>query len=99
MGLYAIDQFSLLHFAVGILAYFWGFSAVHTLLFHIGFELVENTTMGMDFINTYIQFWPGGKPYADSIVNQISDTVMTMIGWYVSQYADAVSKEKHLYPG
>jgi len=99
MGQYAFDQFSLLHFASGIVAYFWGISALTIFVLHVVFELVENTTMGMKFINTYIPFWPGGKPYADSIINQVSDTIMTMIGWYVSQYADALSIEKHLYPG
>ena len=98
MGLYAIDQFSLLHFAAGIVAYFWGFSALFTLVSHIVFEVTENTSMGMHFINHYFPFWPGGKPYADSILNQVSDTGMTMIGWYVSQLADAYSAEKHLYP-
>lgn len=98
MGLYAIDQFSLLHFAAGIVAYFWGFSALHTLVFHILFEWSENTKLGMKFINEYFPFWPGGKPYADSFINQVTDTVMTMIGWYVSQIADAYSSEKHLYP-
>lgn len=98
MGLYAIDQFSLLHFAVGIVAYFWGFSAIHTFLFHVVFEWAENTKIGMKFINEQFPIWPGGKPYADSLVNQISDTIMTMIGWYISQYADSLSTERHLYP-
>ena len=98
MGLYAIDQFSLLHFAAGIIAYFWGFSALHTLLFHLVFEWAENTKAGMKFINESFPLWPGGKPYADSLLNQFTDTVMTMIGWYVSQFADSLSTERHLYP-
>lgn len=98
MGLYAIDQFSLLHFASGILAYFWGLSALLTLILHILFEWLENTKIGMKFINSYFPLWPGGKPYADSFVNQFTDTIFTMIGWYLSQLADALSTEKHLYP-
>ena len=97
MGLYAIDQFSLLHFAVGILAYFWGFSALHTFVFHALFEWIENTRVGMKFINNNIPFWPGGKPYADSLLNQVTDTAFTMVGWYMSLVADAYSTEKHLY--
>ena len=97
MGLYAIDQFSLLHFAVGILAYFWGFSALHTFVFHALFEWAENTRVGMKFINNNIPFWPGGKPYADSLLNQVTDTAFTMVGWYISLVADAYSTEKHLY--
>jgi hypothetical protein len=98
MGLYAIDQFSLLHFAAGIIAYFWGLSALHTLVFHILFEWAENTKVGMKFINEQFPLWPGGKPYADSLLNQFTDTVFTMIGWYLSQLTDALSTEKHLYP-
>lgn len=98
MGLRAIDQFSLLHFAAGILAYFWGLPAIWTLILHIVFEWVENTKVGMKFINEYFPIWPGGKPYADSLLNQFTDTVFTMIGWYVSQYADFLSSERHLYP-
>jgi hypothetical protein len=98
MGKYMIDQFSLLHFAAGIIAYFWGFSALHTFLLHIVFEWAENTKIGIHFINKYFTFWPGGKPYADSLMNQVSDTIMTMIGWYLSLVADSLSEEKHLYP-
>ena len=98
MGKYSVDQYSLLHFAVGIIAYFWGFSWQHTLLVHVVFELSENTNQGMYFINNYMPFWPGGKPYADSLVNQASDTLMTMIGWYISRLADSMAIEKQLYP-
>ena len=98
MGLYAFDQFSLLHFATGIIAYFWGLPAIYTLGFHIVFEWAENTKVGMNLINNYFPLWPGGKPYADSLLNQFTDTVMTMIGWYISQYIDSISTETHLYP-
>ena len=98
MGKYMIDQFSLLHFAAGIIAYFWGFSALHTFLLHVVFEWAENTRTGMKFINEQFPFWPGGKPYADSLLNQFTDTIFTMIGWYISQLADVYSAEKHLYP-
>lgn len=98
MGKHMIDQYSLLHFAAGIIAYFWGFSALHTFIFHAVFEWAENTKTGIQFINNNFPFWPGGKPYADSLLNQISDTIMTMIGWYLSQIVDSLSEERHLYP-
>jgi hypothetical protein len=87
-----------LHFAVGILAYFWGVSAAMTFFLHVLFEYVENTQAGMEFINTYLLLWPGGKPYADSWQNSLSDTGMSMIGWSVSFLADKYSSERHLYP-
>lgn len=97
MGLYSIDQYSLLHFAVGIIAYFWGFSWEITLLGHILFEYVENTPWGMRIINTYITYWPGGKPYPDSLLNQATDTLFTMLGWIISFYSDKLSLKHHLY--
>ena len=98
MGSRAVDQYSLLHFAVGIVAYFWGIGWPVLLLLHILFEILENTRVGMNIINTYISFWPGGKPRADSILNQVSDNLFSLLGWFVSQYADQKSLEKHFYP-
>lgn len=98
MGTRAIDQYSLLHFAVGIVAYFWGISWQLLLFFHVLFELVENTPQGMYFINTYIPFWPGGKPKADSLLNMITDNLFSILGWFLSRMADSLATERHLYP-
>jgi membrane glycosyltransferase len=92
MGYYWIDQYSLLHFAVGVLAYFWGVSFYITMMLHILFELFENTTDGMWFINNLIPFWPGGKNHADSLVNNISDIIFTGIGWIISHRLDKYYK-------
>ncbi len=91
MGTKLTDAYSLLHFAVGVLARhwalgFWTFFALHTL-----FEIVENTGPGMHFINTYISAWPGGKPYADSIINRIGDTIYSILGWLLADYLLATS--------
>lgn len=98
MGKHLVDQYSLLHFAAGVIAYFWGLSAAMTFFLHVLFEVAENTSAGMHFINTYFPFWPGGKPSADSLQNSISDTILTMLGWAISYLADKYSTEKHLYP-
>jgi hypothetical protein len=88
MGLYLIDQYSLLHFAVGIILYFWGFSIYVVFILHLLFELIENTEIGMYIINNYIKMWPGGKTHADSVKNSISDIIFTIIGYYISKYID-----------
>ena len=44
MGYQLFDKYTYLHFAMGIVAYFW--NILHTI-----FEIVENTQMGM---NNYI---------------------------------------------
>jgi hypothetical protein len=98
MGKAILDQYTLLHFATGIIAYFWGISAWLTLAAHLLFELLENTEKGMTVINRYMTWWPGGKPYADSVPNSISDTAATMFGWAAARLADRASRERHLYP-
>lgn len=97
MGTHFFDQYSLLHFAVGVLFYFWGVSATNTFIIHVFFELIENTTLGMYFINNYIKVWPGGKPYPDSVLNSIGDTFFTMLGFYVSKWLEQKSAEYKWY--
>ena len=85
MGLRLIDKYSLLHFAVGIVAYFWSISLFMTIMLHILFECIENTPIGMKLINTYfIGWWPGGKIHPDNLTNMMSDVVFTVFGWLLA---------------
>ena len=88
MGDLLIDQFTYLHFAVGIIVYFWGISLLHLFFLHTIFEFLENTQLGMKIINNYIPFWPGGKPKSDSIINIIGDTLGVVVGWLSAYYLD-----------
>lgn len=89
MGLRFFDQYSLLHFSVGVLAYFWSVSFFITIMIHILFEFVENTPVGMNFINMYfIKWWPGGKTHPDNLLNKTSDTLFTGMGWIMAQQLD-----------
>jgi hypothetical protein len=93
MGLKIFDQYSLLHFAVGVLAYFWSISFFITIIIHILFEFIENTNIGMNLINSYfVNWWPGGKTHPDNLLNKTSDTVFTGFGWICSYYLDKVYK-------
>ena len=93
MGNTLFDQYSLLHFSVGVVAYFWSVSFSMIMIIHILFEVIENTSFGMNLINTYFKrWWPGGKPYPDSLVNSISDTIFTGFGWLVSYQLDKMYK-------
>ena len=87
MGTKFMDQYSLLHFAVGIISRYWNISFVWLLISHTIFEFVENTTQGMYFINTWIPFWPGGKSHPDSVVNRVGDTVFAGAGWITAHYS------------
>ena len=54
MGYQYFDKYTYLHFAVGIVAYFWNISLINWVILHTIFEVLENTQMGMNIINKYI---------------------------------------------
>ena len=93
MGNNYVDQYSLLHAAVGIILYFWNVSFGLTALIHTLFELGENTPLGMRLINTFfvgtMPFqWPGKKERADHPVNMVTDTIFCLLGWWIAQQVD-----------
>ena len=88
MGTKLFDQYTYLHFAVGIIGYFWKVSLINLLIFHTIFEFIENTQFGMNIINKYFKFWPGGKLKSDSIINNIGDTIGILLGWLSAYYLD-----------
>lgn len=52
MGKYFTDQYSLLHLATGIVSYFWNISFTVFLLIHTLFEIIENTSGGMNILHS-----------------------------------------------
>lgn len=98
MGKEFADQYSLLHFAVGIIAYFFGFTLTTFNIIHIAFELFENTTLGMRIINTnFKNIWPGGKPESDSLKNSFGDVMFGMLGWWLASVVDGYGKQYNWY--
>ncbi len=101
MGKFLFDQYTYLHFATGVIVYFFGIRLPVWILIHSSFELAENTVPGMKFINTHFYFWPGGKPKADSHINMLGDTIGAILGWLSAYYLDEMGKrfgwyEKHI---
>ncbi len=91
MGKTFFDQYSILHFSVGVIFYFWNIPLLTSFLIHFLFELLENTPTGIYIINNYIYkyfTWPGKKNYADSIINTIGDNIFFLIGWLISSMMD-----------
>jgi hypothetical protein len=98
MGQRFADQFSLLHVAVGVLAYFWGIGFIHSMLLHTVFEITENTPYGIRFINETLHgLWPGGKPRADTLTNIMGDSVFFGLGWWVAMSLDAFGTRQRWY--
>ena len=97
MGDTVVDKYSFLHFIVGILFYTINIDFSSTFLLHTLLELFENSAKGIIFIDTYLPFWPGGKRKADSIINTISDTIFTMLGWGATKMLKTFYKIKKSY--
>lgn len=100
MGHGFLDQYSLLHAAVGVLAYFWNIPLWIGTLIHILFEYAENTPWGVRLINTYmiepgIFGWPGDKRNPDSVINQLGDTITFALGWVVAAGLDTIGRAQH----
>jgi hypothetical protein len=94
MGTRFFDQYSILHFATGIIAYFWGLSLIVWIIIHAIFEILENTKTGMYLINNYITCWPGGKPYSDWAINShIGDNIFSILGWLTAYYIDQIGSK------
>ena len=55
--------------------------------------MIENTPQGINFINKYLVFWPGGKDYPDSAINSIGDTIFASIGWLSAEYLDKLGRK------
>lgn len=98
MGTTLLDQYSYLHFAVGIVVYFWGISLENWFVIHSLFELSENTQIGMDIINTVFKgYWPGGKTHADSPINMLGDTIIGLLGWISAYFLDNLGRKYNWY--
>lgn len=93
MGKYFLDQYSILHFATGVTAYFWGISLINFIILHTIFEIFENTKKGIYIIDTYLKIWPGGKKSPDYLINSIGDTIFAIIGFIMSKYLDQYYKK------
>jgi hypothetical protein len=84
MGNSFMDRYSLLHFCVGVVAYFLGIPFVLWVLLHFCFEVLENIPSSVNFIDHYFKmFWPGGKHEPDTILNSMGDNFFAIIGWLV----------------
>ena len=94
IGSQFLDQYSLLHFVVGIVVYFWGLPFWLWNALHILFELGENTSKGMYLIDHFAPFWPGGKNYVGSWLNIGADVLCGAVGWMLAYWLDSYGSEK-----
>ncbi len=86
MGVDFSDKFSLLHFSVGIIFRFFHISLENSIILHTLFEILENSKLGIKFIDKQLKFWPGGKRQADTLINSIGDLFYFICGWIIADY-------------
>lgn len=102
MGNQIADQYSLLHFCVGVIAYYWQFSLKDAFILHLIFEITENTPIGMKLINKFFVRkngvgWPGGKDRADGFLNMIGDNIFFVVGWVTANQLDLIGNQRGWY--
>lgn len=104
MGFRWLDQYSLLHAAVGVVAYFWNIPFWPAFLIHVAFELAENSGPGVRFLQymtdkqrAYRLPWPGGKTEPDSMENQMGDNLTFAGGWLLASALDTYGKAHGWY--
>lgn len=88
MGFTLFDRYSLLHYAIGIVAYFLGLNFVEWFFIHLVFEIIENSQPGIKYIDKYFGFWPGGKSHPDAFINSAGDQISAMMGWLIAYFFD-----------
>ena len=95
-----MDQYTYLHFAVGVIFYFWGISLKTWVIIHTLYEIIETTDIGIYIINTYFgDIWPGGgKHKSEPIINGVGDTVGGIVGWLSAYYLDRLGHHYNWYP-
>ena len=95
-----LDQYTYLHFSVGIILYFWGISLPTTIIIHSIYEYFEVTKFGTNFINVYFgNLWPGGGKHKGEkfIYNGLGDTIGIILGWLSAYYLDNYGEKMGWY--
>ena len=94
MGFTFFDQYSLLHFSVGVALYFWGMTLTQWVIIHTLFEIIENTSYMVHFIDKYLTIWPGGKTHPDAVINSVGDVFFGTVGFIFAQQLDKFYNSK-----
>jgi hypothetical protein len=83
MDQYAFDEFSVVHFAIGVLTFQAGFSFLTLAIIYSIFKIFSNVSLGMYVIDTYVTPLLGYKLFPESFKNIGSDLGMCFLGWLV----------------
>jgi hypothetical protein len=82
MDQYAFDEFSMAHFAFGILSFQTGVSFVSLAILYTIFKVIGNISIGKYVIDSYLTPVLGYKLYSESFKNIVADLSMCFLGWF-----------------
>lgn len=84
------DQYSLMHFAAGIIFYYIGITLEQWFWISVIFEIIENSKLTIASLNKYLFSWSSHdfKENPDTFINSFGDILFAVIGWLVAYSAD-----------
>ena len=82
----AFDEYSIIHFSIGLLAYQSGFSFITLVIFYSIFKIFGNTSFGINIIDKYVSPIFGYKLFPESYKNIISDLGICLFGWFLGYF-------------
>ncbi len=95
-----LDQYSLIHMAVGILFYFWKISFILSSLTQATFMLLNNSEAGNRILGKYAPQYPNARKQ-DSWLNMLGDNMSFNFGWLLASAVDTSltppHQEKQIY--
>ena len=83
-----IDQYAILHFSAGVIAYFLKIDISLWFILHAIFELIQGTRTPVPFINKNILSWPSGVYTPETMINRLGDQLMATLGWLCAYWLD-----------
>ena len=78
-----MDKYSLFHFSIGVIFYFFGIRLPFLILKYTIFAILKNTKNGIIFMDKYMKYWPDRK--TNDIIGSLINIVIAFIGWYSSK--------------
>ena len=89
-----LDQYSYLHFASGVTAYFVGFRLKTWFIIHLGVDLLENSPPGIYLIKKYLYYFWRPREGSDPAWNIVADNVLALVGWISAYYLETWCHER-----
>jgi hypothetical protein len=93
------SQYSLLHFAMGLIIFFTKVPLLLATLAYTAFLLVHHSEEGSRFMSKFVPMWPGGKRSEDYLPI-LGDILAFDAGWLAASAADCwhdTSPDRHLF--